>query len=253
MSAARPADGIAWITGASTGIGEAVARRMVARGWTVAVTARDEGKLQALAAAHPGRIIAAPCDVTDAAAMKATLARIEAEAGRPVALAMFNAGAWKEMGAADFDLGAFRVMVATNLIGTAAGLDAVMPAMIARKSGQIAIVASVAGYRGLPRAVAYGATKAALISMAESLKFDLDRVGVTMTVVNPGFVRTAMTSKNTFPMPFLLEVDDAAERIVRGLASGRFEVAFPWQLVCPLKVLQILPGRLFFWLVSRGM
>ena len=226
---------------------------MVARGWTVAVTARDEGKLQALAAAHPGRIIAAPCDVTDAAAMKATLARIEAEAGRPVALAMFNAGAWKEMGAADFDLGAFRVMVATNLIGTAAGLDAVMPAMIARKSGQIAIVASVAGYRGLPRAVAYGATKAALISMAESLKFDLDRVGVTMTVVNPGFVRTAMTSKNTFPMPFLLEVDDAAERIVRGLASGRFEVAFPWQLVCPLKVLQILPGRLFFWLVSRGM
>ncbi len=253
MSAARPADGIAWITGASTGIGEAVARRMVARGWTVAVTARDEGKLQALAAGHPGRIIAAPCDVTDAAAMKATLARIEAEAGRPVALAMFNAGAWKEMGAADFDLGAFRVMVATNLIGTAAGLDAVMPAMIARKSGQIAIVASVAGYRGLPRAVAYGATKAALISMAESLKFDLDRVGVTMTVVNPGFVRTAMTSKNTFPMPFLLEVDDAAERIVRGLASGRFEVAFPWQLVCPLKVLQILPGRLFFWLVSRGM
>ena len=253
MSAARPADGIAWVTGASTGIGEAVARRLVAQGWTVAVTARAADKLEALAAAHPGRIIAAPCDVTDAAAMKATLARIEAEAGRPVALAMFNAGAWKEMGAKDFDLDAFRVMVNTNLIGTAAGLDAVMPAMIARKSGQIAIVASVAGYRGLPRAVAYGATKAALISMAESLKFDLDRVGVTMTVVNPGFVKTAMTSANKFPMPFLLEVDDAARRIVDGLASGRFEVAFPWQLVCPLKVLQILPGRLFFWLISRGM
>ncbi len=253
MSAARPQDGIAWITGASTGIGEAVARHMVAKGWTVAVTARAADKLEALAAAHPGRIIAAPCDVTDAAAMKATLARIEAQAGRPVALAMFNAGAWREMGAADFDMDAFRVMVNTNLIGTAAGLDAVMPAMMARKSGQIAIVASVAGYRGLPQAVAYGATKAALIAMAESLKFDLDRVGVTMTVVNPGFVKTPMTATNKFPMPFLLEVDDAAERIVRGLASGRFEVTFPWQLAWPLKLLQILPSRLFFWLVSRGM
>lgn len=253
MSVARPADGIAWITGASTGIGEAVARHMVAKGWTVAVTARGEAKLHALAAAYPGRVIAAPCDVTDAAAMKATLLRIEAEAGRPVALALFNAGAWKEMGAADFDLAAFRVMVETNLVGTAAGLDAVMPAMIARRSGQIAIVASVAGYRGLPRAVAYGATKAALISMAESLKFDLDRVGVTVTLVNPGFVKTAMTATNTFPMPFLLEVDDAAERIVRGLASGKFEVTFPWQLACPLKIIQLLPSRLFFWLISRGM
>lgn len=253
MSAARPQDGIAWITGASTGIGEAVARHMVAQGWTVAVTARAADKLEALAAAHPGRIIAAPCDVTDAAAMKATLAQIEAISGKPVALAMFNAGAWREMGADDFNLDAFRVMVNTNLIGTAAGLDAVMPAMIARKSGQIAIVASVAGYRGLPRAVAYGATKAALISMAESLKFDLDTVGVTMTVVNPGFVKTAMTATNSFPMPFLLEVDDAAERIVRGLASGRFEVTFPWQLAWPLKILQLLPSRVFFWLISRGM
>lgn len=253
MTAARPQDGIAWITGASTGIGEAVARHMVSQGWTVAVTARAADKLEALAAAHPGRIIAAPCDVTDADAMKATLAHIETVSGRKVALAMFNAGAWREMGAADFDLAAFRVMMDTNLIGTAAGLDAVMPAMIARKSGQIAIVASVAGYRGLPRAVAYGATKAALISMAESLKFDLDPLGVTVTLVNPGFVKTPMTATNTFPMPFLLEVDDAAERIVRGLASGRFEVTFPWQLAWPLKFLQILPSRLFFWLVSRGM
>lgn len=252
MRGATPRDGIAWITGASTGIGAAVAKRLVADGWIVAVTARAADRLEALASAYPGKMIAAPCDVTDAEAMKAVVAKVEAEAGRPVALAIFNAGAWQEMGAGDFDLAAFRVMVDTNLIGTAAGLDAVMPAMIKRRAGQIAIVASVAGYRGLPRAVAYGATKAALIAMAESLKFDLDRVGVTMTVVNPGFVKTPMTAANKFPMPFLLEVEDAAGRIVRGLRSGGFEVAFPWQLVWPLKLLQILPGRVFFGLLSRG-
>ena len=251
-SPAKPSDGIAWITGASTGIGAAVAKRLVAEGWTVAITARDAGKLQALADAHPGKMIVAAGDVTDAEAMKVLRFSIETEAGRPVALALLNAGAWQEMGAADFDLKSFRQMVEVNLLGTANLLDAVMPPMMARRSGQIAIVASVAGYRGLPRAVAYGATKAALISMAESLKFDLDRAGVTMTLVNPGFVRTPMTARNSFPMPFLLEVEDAATRIVRGLATGRFEVAFPWQLVTPLKFLQILPARLFFAAVAKA-
>ncbi len=249
---ATPNDGIAWITGASTGIGAGVALRLLQDGWTVAITARDVTKLEALAAAHPGRLLAAPGDVTDAGAMKSLVADIEARAGRPVALAIFNAGAWQEMGAADFDLAAFRTMVNVNLIGTANGLDAVMKPMIARGRGQIAIVASVAGYRGLPRAVAYGATKAALISMAESLKFDLKPRGVTINVINPGFVKTPMTAVNTFPMPFLLEVDDAANRIVQGLKRGRFEICFPWQLVLPLQILALLPHRLFYALLSRG-
>ena len=252
MKTATPRDGIAWVTGASTGIGAAVAERLVADGWTVAITARAEDKLRALAAVHPGRMIVAPGDVSDAHAMAAAHARIEAEAGRPVALAILNAGAWQEMGAGDFDLAAFRLMVEVNLLGTANVLATVMKPMMARRSGQIAVVASVAGYRGLPRSVAYGATKAALIAMTESLKFDLDRVGVSINIVNPGFVRTPMTDRNTFPMPFILEVDDAARRIVRGLKRGDFEVTFPWQLAWPLKVLQILPSRLFFALTSRG-
>jgi short-subunit dehydrogenase len=127
-----------------------------------------------------------------------------------------------------------------------------MKPMIARGRGQIAIVASVAGYRGLPRAVAYGATKAALISMAESLEFDLKPRGVTINVVNPGFVKTPMTAVNTFPMPFLLEVDDAADRIVTGLKRGRFEICFPWQLALPLQILALLPHKLFYALLSRG-
>lgn len=240
------------ITGASTGIGAAVAAKLASQGWTVAITARAADKLNTLAASHPGQMIVAPGDVSDAAAMKAVLSEIEAKSGRNVALAFFCAGAWQEMGALDFDLAAFRLMVEVNLIGTANGLDAVMPGMIARGHGQIAIVASVAGYRGLPQAVAYGATKSALISMAESLAFDLKPRGVTMSLVNPGFVRTPMTAVNRFPMPFLLEVDDAAGRIVRGLASGRFEISFPWQLVWPLKLLAMLPHRLFFALLSRA-
>ncbi len=252
MTAATPKDGIAWITGASTGIGAAVAERLVAEGWTVAITARAEDKLISLATRHPGQMIVAAGDVTDADGMKTLRARIEADSGRPIALAILNAGAWQEMGAEDFDLAAFTVMVQVNLLGTAAVLDAVMPGMIARKSGQIGIVASVAGYRGLPRAVAYGATKAALIAMAESLKFDLDRAGVKMNVINPGFVRTPMTDRNTFKMPFLLEPEDAAALIVGGLATKRFEITFPWQLAYPLKLLRILPSRLFFALLSRG-
>ena len=252
MTAAKPTDGLAWITGASTGIGAAVAARLVRDGWTVVITARGAEKLQALANQYPGRMIAAPGDVTDAAAMKALVARVELETGRKIALAILNAGAWQEMGAGDFDFEAFRMQFEVNVIGTAACIDAVMKPMMARRSGQIAVVASVAGYRGLPPAVAYGATKAALIAMAESLRFDLTKSGVAMSVVNPGFVRTPMTDRNNFKMPFLLEPEDAAGRIVRGLATGRFEVAFPWQLVWPLKLIQILPSRLFFSLLSRG-
>ena len=252
MNVATPKDGLAWITGASTGIGAALVAEMVAAGWTVLATARGAERLDALAAAHPGRVIAAAGDITDADAMKALVAQAEAQTGRPVALAVFNAGTWQEMGAADFDLAAFRRQIEVNLNGTAACLDAVMPAMLARKSGQIAIVASVAGYRGLPRGGAYGASKAALIALAESLRFDLSRAGVLMQVINPGFVRTPMTDVNEFPMPFLLEPEDAARRILRGLGRDAFEITFPWQLAWPLKIVQLLPARLFFRLLSRA-
>jgi short-subunit dehydrogenase len=126
-----------------------------------------------------------------------------------------------------------------------------MPAMIARGTGQIAIVSSVAGYRGLPRAIAYSATKAALIAMAESLKFDLDQTGVMINVINPGFVKTPLTDRNDFPMPFLMPVEAAAKRIADGLARGRFEIAFPRRFAAILKLMRILPYALYFPLVGR--
>ncbi len=252
MKAATPQDGLAWITGASTGIGAALVAQLVSEGWTVLATARGADKLAELAAAHPGRVIAAPGDITDAGGMKALVAGAEANSGRKVALAVLNAGTWQEMGAADFDLAAFRRQIEVNLNGTASCLDAVMPGMLARRSGQIAIVASVAGYRGLPQGGAYGASKAALIALAESLRFDLTKAGVLMQVINPGFVRTPMTAVNKFPMPFLLETDDAARRISRGLKLTGFEITFPWQLAWILKLLQILPARLFFWALRKA-
>jgi len=249
---ARPADGLAWVTGASSGIGRQVALDLARAGWTVVATARREEELSRLAAEAPaGKVLAAPADVTDAKAIAAAAHRVQAETGRPIALAILNAGTYLHDSAATFDLAAFTNQVTVNLIGTANALAAVMPAMIARRAGQVAIVSSVAGYRGLPRAIAYSATKAALIAMAESLKFDLDRAGVMVNVVNPGFVRTPLTDRNDFPMPFLMSVEDASRRIVDGLARGRFEVCFPRRFAYILKLMRIVPYALYFPLVGR--
>lgn len=246
---------IAWITGASSGIGQALARRMAAAGWTVAVSARSADALAALAAEAPGRIRAYPLDVTDHAACRAVAAAIEAELG-PVALAVLAAGFHRPTDVADgapaLDVATIRELVDVNLMGVVHAVDAVLPAMTARRAGRIAIVSSVAGYCGLPTAAGYGATKAALINFAESLKFDLDRLGIVTQVVCPGFVRTPLTDRNEFPMPFLMEVGDAAERLFRGLQGDAFEITFPRRFALIMKLLAMLPYRLFFPLTHRA-
>jgi short-subunit dehydrogenase len=157
------------------------------------------------------------------------------------------------MAAGDYSAERAARSMSVNYNGIATSLDALLPAMIARRGGHVALVASVAGYRGLPKAAAYAPTKAAVISLAEVLRLELAPHQVRVTLVNPGFVATPMTAVNTFPMPFLLSPDDAARRIVRGLASGRFEVAFPWQLVTGLKFLRVLPYWAYFRIASTMM
>lgn len=164
--------------------------------------------------------------MTDAEACRAVVARIEAEMG-PIGQAVLNAGTHHPMPAEEFDAAAFAALIETNLLGTARSLAPVMAAMIGRRSGRIAIVASVAGYSGLPTAAAYGASKAALINMAEALRPELARHGVVLQLVSPGFVRTPLTDRNRFPMPFLMPVEAAARRLRRGLESDRFEIVFP--------------------------
>jgi NAD(P)-dependent dehydrogenase (short-subunit alcohol dehydrogenase family) len=241
---------LAWITGASTGIGRALALRLARDGWRVAASSRGVEALKGLEG-ESNAIRAFPLDVTDAAAAAGVVAEIEHTLG-PIDLAVVNAGTHAPTPADTFDAAVVRRLIEVNLVGAANTLAATMPGMIGRKSGHIAVVASVAGYRGLPRAAAYSATKAGLIALAEGLKFDLDRAGVKIQVINPGFVRTPLTDRNDFPMPFLMEVDDAVERIMRGLAGNAFEIAFPRRFVWILKLLGLLPDRLYFPLVAKA-
>lgn len=239
-----------WITGASTGIGRAVALAYARQGSIVAASARDGKALEALSQESGGKIHAYPLDVTDRAANLALVDRIEADLG-PIDLTILNAGTHHEVTAATFDPAVFDKLFAVNFFGVVNGLAAIMPRCISRRSGHIAIVSSVAGYRGLPSASAYGASKAALINMAEALQPDLDQHGVTLSLINPGFVRTPLTDLNEFPMPFLMEVDAAASRVVSGLARGGFEITFPRRFTFMLKFLRILPISWYLALTKR--
>lgn len=249
---APPSSGCVWITGASTGIGREVALRFARAGWTVAMTARRRELLDDLAAtpALAGRLVAYPCDVTDPAAMAGVVGRIEAECG-PVRIALLNAGTYAFERMEEMEAGRFRSVIDTNLMGVVHGLVPLLTAMRTRRSGQIAIVASVAGYLGLPGSLAYGASKAALINLAEALAMEATPWGIRVQVINPGFVETPLTASNRFPMPFLMPVGRAADHILRGLSSSRFEIAFPWPMVALLKVVRRLPYRLSFALLSR--
>ncbi len=249
-AALAPRRRTAWVTGASSGIGRALALRLAGDGWTVAASARTASDLDALAAEAPGHIHAFPLDVADADATQHTVARIEASLG-PLDFAVLNAGIYRRDSAAGFDADAFRRTVDVNLMGTVHCLAGLMPGMLARRAGHVAVVSSVVGYVGLPGASAYGATKAALINMCEALYPELSAANVKLSLINPGFVDTPLTKQNDFPMPFLIPTDEAVDHIMKGLKSQRFEVAFPWKMVLSLKLLAILPARLCFALTRR--
>ena len=243
----------AWITGGSTGIGRALVLELVRRGAHVAVSGRTINALQSLEAEAkdlPGKVISLPLDVAD---RDATL-RVGAEAMRLLGdldLMVACAGTHVPMKAETFSSSPFRKLLDTNVMGTVHALEAVVPRFIAQKRGHVVVVSSVAGYRGLPTASAYGASKAALINMSEALHIELKRHGVKLQLVDPGFVRTPLTDRNPFPMPFLMEVDDAVDAFVAGLASDRFEIVFPRRFGWLLRFLNMLPYGLYFRIVRR--
>jgi short-subunit dehydrogenase len=234
-----------WVTGASAGIGRELAAELARRGARVAVSARNAQALDALAAAHPG-MVAVPLDITDTDAVRAAAARIQDELG-PIDIAVLNAGTYTPVLPEDFTVEAFRPQLEVNIMGTVACIEAVLPAMRARRAGRIAVVASVTGFAALPMAAAYGAGKAFLISMCDSLRADLagERSGVGVTVIAPGFVRTGLTEQNDFNMPFVIEVDEAARIIADGLERGDAEIAFPRRMAWAMKGIgRFLPGPL---------
>jgi len=252
---ARPEDGCAWITGASSGIGRELALDLARSGWCVAVTARSAEALRDLCnicGDLPGEIHAFPGDVTDTGLMADHCAAIMEQFGPP-ALLIANAGIYLPQDGLNGRVEAYRESFDVNLMGTVNVLLPVIQVMKARGKGQIAIVSSVAGYRGLPTSAAYGATKAGLINLAEALKFDLDRAGIRLQVINPGFVDTPATRSNPFAMPHLVSVKEAVRQIRTGLAHpDKFEIAFPGRFVRRLKLLRMLPYRLYFPLVARA-
>ena len=234
-----------WITGASSGIGRGLALKLAREGRKVVVSARSAEALADLAREHPN-LAAWPLDTTDADACAAAIAEIEAAHGK-IALAVLNAGTHIPTPAADFRVADAKRLIDVNLTGT---VNALAP-LLGRRTRHIAIVASVAGYSGLPTAAIYGATKAALINMCEALKPECDALGIKLQLVDPGFVRTPLTDKNEFPMPFLMELDAAVDAFARGLAADRFEIVFPRRFALILKFLRLLPYGLYFRLVRR--
>ena len=240
---------VVWLVGASTGIGRATAERLHAAGARVVVSARSTATLDAFVAAHPGSLAIA-LDATDREAMRRAAADIVERHGR-IDLVVYCAGYYKPMRATAFDLDDALRHEQINYVGALHLLDAVLPQLLRQKSGHISLVSSVSGYRGLPKALAYGPTKAALINLAESLYFDLTDHGIGVSVVCPGYVETPLTAQNDYRMPGLISADEAARHIVDGWKAGTFEMHFPKRFTAWVKALSHLGEGLYFRAVRR--
>jgi NAD(P)-dependent dehydrogenase (short-subunit alcohol dehydrogenase family) len=241
---------VCWLVGASTGIGRATASALHARGAKVVVSARSAATLEAFVLAHPGSDAIA-LDATDRDAMRAAALRIVAEHGR-IDLVSYCAGYYKPMRATAFDLDEALKHEQVNYVGALHLLDAVLPTLLRQRHGHLSLVSSISGYRGLPKALAYGPTKAALINLAQTLWLDLSDRGIGVSVVNPGFVETPLTAQNDFRMPALLTPEQAADEILAGWAAGRFEIHFPKRFTLWVKALSHLGDASYFRAVRRA-
>lgn len=241
---------VVWLVGASSGIGRACAELLHARGAQVVVSARGAAALDELTRAYAGMHVSV-ADVTDRAGMAAAAQQILRRCGR-IDMAVYCAGHYKALRATRFDLAEMLRHNEVNYVGALHLLDAVLPALIAQQAGHLSLVSSVAGYRGLPNALAYGPTKAALINLAQTLYLDLAPSGIGVSVVNPGFVETPLTAGNAFKMPALITPRQAAEAMLQGWAQGRFEIHFPKRFTLWLKLLGHLGDRLYFNAVRKA-
>lgn len=239
----------AWIVGASSGIGAAIAHELHARGARVAVSARNAARLAQFTATHAGAI-ALPCDATEPRAVRHCAD--ELARGGPVDLVVYCAGHYKATSAHAFDLEEMLRHQQVNYVGALNLLAAAVPVLLQQGHGHLSLMASVAGYRGLPRSLAYGPTKAALINLSQTLYMELRAAGIGVSVVNPGFVATPLTAQNEFRMPALISPEEAARATLRGWARGEFEIHYPKRFTLAMKALALLPFAAYQFLVRRA-
>lgn len=240
-----------WLIGASSGIGAALAEDLLARGARVALSARRQPELEQLAHGS-GHALVLPFDAADEDAWASAWSILRADWGA-VDLVLFCAADYRPYRSWDIRADQVRHTLNVNLGSVYFGLEHILPDMLARGSGGVGIIASLAGYMGLPNATLYGPTKAALINLAELLYYDLAPRGLSVYLINPGFVRTRLTADNDFTMPALQTPRQAADAIVRGMMRGRFEIAFPRRFTGLLKLVRQLPYRLRFALLHRAL
>lgn len=234
-----------WLIGASEGLGEALARVMSAAGVELVLSARSADKLEALAAELPGRASAVPVDVTD----RANLERAAVEIGEIDGM-VFLAGVYWPMPAQEWRPEQVEAMADVNFTGAVRAVGAVLPDMVARDRGHIVLTGSLSGFRGLPGAIGYAASKSGVMALAESMYCDLRKTGVEVQLVNPGFVRTRLTDKNEFSMPFIMEPEDAAREIFEHMGSGGFARNFPTLFSLLFRGSLFLPDWLYYRVFS---
>ena len=238
-----------WITGASSGIGKSVAEKFANEGWKVAVSARRKELLDELAK-NPN-IVSFPLDVTNRNQINEVFKNILDNFGE-LDICLFSSGTYEPKDEQNIDPDKIKNVINVNFLGVIDCVKSVERYFKEKKSGHISIVSSIAGYRGIPNSSGYGPSKAALTNFSESIYFDFKKFGVRVSVVSPGFIKTPLTDKNEFPMPFLKTPEYAAEKIFNGLVkSSAFEIHFPKGLTLTLKFLRILPYRLYLFLVDK--
>ena len=239
-----------WITGGSTGIGKALAIKFANKGWNVAISARRENLLNEISANNEN-IFGFPLDVTDKSKCKDVFEKIKNKFQK-VDICFFSTGTWNPKKEKNIDVEEIEDVFKINFFGTLNSIKAVEEYFKNKKSGIITIVSSIAGYRGLPNSTGYGPSKSALNNLTESLYFDFKRFNVRVCLVSPGFIKTPMTAKNDFKMPFLKTPEYAAEKIYNGLINKKvFEIHFPKTLTIIIKILSFLPSKIYFTLVGK--
>jgi NADP-dependent 3-hydroxy acid dehydrogenase YdfG len=230
-----------WLVGASEGLGRALADRLSAAGAEVILSARSADRLAEVAATLPGPSMTLPVDVADTASV-----RRAAEAAGQIDGVVFLAGLYWPMAAQDWNADQAETMCDVNFTGCARVMGAALPAMVARGAGHVVITGSLSGFRGLPGAIGYGASKAGVMALAECMQADLRGSGIVVQVANPGFIRTRLTDKNSFSMPFLMEPAEAADHMFRHMQTDRFKVSFPTVFSWLFRLSQFLPDWAYY-------